>query len=76
MAWENEVAFVRQFIMSGCTNPPENVFRTEVRKWKKEIIEAGIKKCDQLKANFIQTHGPNAPGIKFCDRAQSILQKP
>jgi hypothetical protein len=76
MAWEAEVGYVRQFIVSGFTNPTADMFRAEVRKWKPEIINEGIKKCDQLRANFIHTQGPNAPGIKFCDQAKQILQKP
>jgi hypothetical protein len=76
MAWETEIAFVRDFIVSGFTNPTEKQFRAEVRKWKPEILQEGIKKCDQLRANFIHTQGPNAPGIKLCDRAKQILQKP
>ncbi len=68
--------WVGQFIRSGFTEPSEELFQLEVKKWKPELIHAGIKKCDQLRENFIHTHGPNAPGIKYCERARKILQNP
>lgn len=76
MEWEAEAGFVRDAITSGFTNPTEAAFRKEVRKWKPEVIQAGIRKCEQLRLNFIHTQGPNAPGIMFCDKAKAILQKP
>ncbi|GAB4483929.1 MAG: hypothetical protein OHK006_06670 [Thermodesulfovibrionales bacterium] len=76
MQWQAEAGLVRDAIASGFTNPTEAAFRKEVRRWKPEVIQDGIRKCEQLRANLIHTQGANAPVIRFCDKASAMVQKP
>lgn len=65
--------YVKAFILSGGTNPTESQFRDAMQQTKNRILNELAKYCDQLKRNFIHAHGPNAPGIKHCERAKRII---
>lgn len=67
------VHYTRAFIMSGCINPPENQFKDAMEQLRRDILNCCLQKCDQLEENFRRTQGPNAPGIKHCQKARAII---
>ena len=65
--------YVRTWIMSGMTNPPEREFRNAMSAVKNEILQQLIPRCDLLIENFIHTQGSSAPGIPIVQKARAII---
>ena len=73
-ATEQHREYVREAINSGFRNPPRPAFQFTVRSLRRDILNDLSAFCDLLKKNFINTFGPDAPGIVYCDQAKEDIE--
>ena len=77
-----EKRYVKAFIVSGCTmktttdpkKTPEQEFEENMGTASEAVKNELVNYCDQLRNNFIQVHGPDAPGIRDCDKAIEMIR--